>query len=130
MTSLVKEPTVSTPKIYFDTVERIFEISGKSRPEHVNDFYEPILFWMDSYIAELALSGEKIHLPLKLHFSYLNSSSEKTLLRVVKKLQDFIRAGHTAEVIWCSYEEDEDVRDVGVDFSELSQVPFTFLSVE
>jgi hypothetical protein len=44
--------TDDTPKVILDKPNGIFEISGRSLPEDVNMFYEPILEWIDGYAAD------------------------------------------------------------------------------
>ena len=39
--------TDDTPNVILDANNEIFEISGRSLPEDVSAFYEPILSWLD-----------------------------------------------------------------------------------
>ncbi len=38
-----------TPNVILDAANGIFEISGRSLPEDVAAFYEPIIDWLDEY---------------------------------------------------------------------------------
>ena len=38
-----------TPKIILDAGNEILEISGRSLPEDVSSFYEPVLNWLNEY---------------------------------------------------------------------------------
>ena len=38
-----------TPKVILDADNNTFEISGRSLPEDVVAFYDPILEWLDEY---------------------------------------------------------------------------------
>jgi hypothetical protein len=40
-----------TPKIILDAGNEILEISGRSLPEDVSSFYEPVLNWLNQIIA-------------------------------------------------------------------------------
>ena len=41
--------TDDTPSVTLDVTNEIFEISGRSLPEDVAAFYEPILDWIERY---------------------------------------------------------------------------------
>ena len=41
--------TDDTPTVILDAENDIFEISGRSLPEDVTAFYDPILNWLDEY---------------------------------------------------------------------------------
>ena len=129
MKAYIKNATANSPKILFDPENNYFEISGDSRPEHVSDFYEPIYLWLDSYLAELISQNQKNEICLKIQLNYFNSASEKSLLRVAKKMFPYIEAGISVVIEWYSIEEDDDMLDVGEDFQELSKVPFVFKTI-
>ena len=44
--------TDDTPSVTMDVANEIFEISGRSLPEDVAAFYEPILDWLERYSEE------------------------------------------------------------------------------
>ena len=44
--------TDDTPNVILDKENGLFEISGRSLPEDVTTFYEPILNWLDDYQEE------------------------------------------------------------------------------
>ena len=50
MKTLILEPTDETPKVVLDPENKVFSISGKSFPENVEVFFNPILRWLDEYI--------------------------------------------------------------------------------
>lgn len=49
MDTYIKESTRSEPKVLLDKENNTFEMLGKSLPENVNDFYNPILAWLEIY---------------------------------------------------------------------------------
>ena len=49
MEALIIKETNDTPAITFDKENNRFEIKGKSLPENVNSFYEPVLKWLEQY---------------------------------------------------------------------------------
>ncbi len=53
MEILFIEKTKSTPEIYFDPNQNKLKIKGQSYPENSFKFYEPVLFWLDEYLAQV-----------------------------------------------------------------------------
>ncbi len=49
MEKIVREATDETPKVILDVEAGEFEFSGKSLPEDVTQFFNPILDWFDNY---------------------------------------------------------------------------------
>lgn len=129
MKAYIKNATANSPKILFDPDNNLFEISGDSRPEHVSDFYEPVFLWIDAYLEELIAKGIKKEIILKIQLNYFNSASEKSLLRIAKKMYPYIEASIPVTIEWSCIEDDDDMRDVGEDFQDLSKVPFIFKTI-
>ena len=72
-----------TPNVILDAENGIFEISGRSLPEDVAAFYEPIIDWLDEYAES---PNDKTVFDFKLE--YFNTASSKLLLDVLLKLED------------------------------------------
>ena len=51
METLRIEQTDDCPLVILDPVDNQFEISGKSLPEDVLDFYQPVLDWLKEVSA-------------------------------------------------------------------------------
>ena len=49
METIKIQGTEDTPKIILDAGNDIMEISGRSLPEDVSSFYEPVLNWLNEY---------------------------------------------------------------------------------
>ncbi|MFW6224205.1 MAG: DUF1987 domain-containing protein, partial [Bacteroidota bacterium] len=73
--------TEDTPTIILDTEREIYEISGRSLPEDVAVFYDPVLNWLDEYAES---PNEKTEFTFKL--TYFNTASSKLLLDILLKL--------------------------------------------
>ena len=114
-----------TPKIILDanTDNPIFEISGRSLPEDVVAFYEPILEWLDEY-AQSPL--EKTIFDFKLE--YFNTASSKLLLDVLLKLEDMYDDGNDILVKWHFPDDDEDMEEAGEEYADIVEVPFEQVS--
>ena len=114
-----------TPKVTLDTSSEnpIFEISGRSLPEDVVAFYEPILEWLDEY-AQSPL--EKTVFNFKLE--YFNTASSKLLLDVLLKLEDMYDDGNDILVKWHFPDDDEDMEEAGEEYADIVEVPFEQVS--
>ena len=49
MEALDIRATNDTPKVLLDPENDIFEISGRSLPEDVVSFYQPVIDWLEDY---------------------------------------------------------------------------------
>jgi len=115
--------TDDTPSITFDVANEIFEVSGRSLPEDVAAFYEPILDWLDRY-SEEAL--DKTVFDFKL--VYFNTASSKMLLDILLKLEELHESGKDVLVRWHYPEDDEDMEEAGEEYSDIVEVPFEQIS--
>ena len=115
--------TDDTPQVTLDVADNYFEISGRSLPEDVVAFYEPILEWLDEY-AESPL--EKTEFNFKLE--YFNTASSKLLLDVLLKLEDMFDDGKDIKVRWHYPDDDEDMEEAGEEYADIVEVPFEQVS--
>ncbi|MBI4645286.1 MAG: DUF1987 domain-containing protein [Bacteroidia bacterium] len=129
MKPLIIESTYKAPKIILDPDSNLFEISGKSRPENVTEFYEQIFNWFYSFHKELISQNKKDGFILKIYIVYFNSSSAKYILNLLKILGRFISDGIPVRIDWCFDEEDEVMKEMGEDMASLSQVPFNYITM-
>ncbi len=114
-----------TPKVTLDANNSnpVFEISGRSLPEDVVAFYEPILEWLDEYASDPL---EKTVFNFKLE--YFNTASSKLLLDVLLKLEDMFDDGNEVLVRWHFPDDDEDMEEAGEEYADIVEVPFEQVS--
>lgn len=108
-----------TPTVTLDKASDHFEISGRSLPEDVAAFYDPILEWLDEYAKE---PNKKTVFDFKLE--YFNTASSKLLLDVLLKLEDMVDDGHDVLVMWHYPSDDEDMEEAGEEYADIVEVPF------
>lgn len=125
MEALFIKPTNDTPTIILDKEKNHFEISGKSLPEDVNSFYEPVFKWLEEYFTD---PNPKTSLLFNL--DYLNTASSKSLLSLFLILENAVAAGRDVEVVWEYVVDDEDMYDVGEEYSEIIKVPFRIVPLD
>lgn len=115
--------TDDTPGIILDAASEVFEISGRSLPEDVTAFYDPVLNWLDEYAEK---PNPKTEFVFKL--TYFNTASSKVLLDILMKLEDINNDGHEVIVKWYSPEDDEDMQEAGEEYADIVDIAFEQLS--
>ena len=115
--------TDDTPSVTLDVANEIFEISGRSLPEDVAVFYEPILDWVDRYSEEA--TGKTI---FNFKLVYFNTASSKMILDILLKLEEMHEAGKDVLIRWHYPEDDEDMEEAGEEYADIVDVPFEQIS--
>ena len=118
MENLLIEGTEDTPSVIFDLEQGIYEISGRSLPEDVVEFYTPVMNWLDQLEAEPVADIE-----FSFKLEYFNTASSKLILDVLLKLDDIFQDGTSMNVRWYYYEMDEDLMEAGEEYAELIEIP-------
>jgi hypothetical protein len=112
-----------TPKIILDAGNEILEISGRSLPEDVSSFYEPVLNWLNEYAEN---PSKKTVFNFKL--TYFNTASSKLLLDILMKLEEMHEKGQDVLIRWHYPEDDEDMAEAGEEYADIVDVPFEQVS--
>ena len=123
MESLKIPGTDENPEITLDPQNNIFEISGRSLPEEVLQFYAPVYKWMEEYVK-----NPLENTVLKLKIVYMNSPSQKALLEIINIVEKITDTGKKIKIEWHYHEDDEDMLESGKEFEELSDILFEFRS--
>ncbi len=119
METINVEATDETPRVILDSDSNQFEFSGKSLPEDVTTFYNPILDWLEAYGLE---PNEKSNFVFKM--DYFNTASSKLILDILMKLEE-INDEHDGVIVeWYFREDDEDMEEAGEEYSDIVEVPF------
>ena len=133
MKPLKIDATEFSPKIHFDSQSHVFEIAGHSRPEDVRDFYYPVINWLEEFAeSEIKYKNEYDENPLKVKFKmeYFNSSSAKFLLDILVEINKLAKKGINTKVEWYFEEGDDDMQEVGEEFSEMVSLPFKYIEMK
>ena len=111
--------TEDTPSVLLDKAQNLFEISGRSLPEDVSMFYEPILSWIDEYAA--APNAETV---FNFKLEYFNTASSKVILDILLKFEDIYEKGNKIVVKWHYREDEEDMLEAGEEYADIVEIPF------
>ena len=123
METIKIQGTEDTPKVILDKENELMEISGRSLPEDVTAFYEPILNWLNEYAES---PNKKTIFNFKL--VYFNTASSKLLLDILMKLEEMHENGNDVLIRWHYPEEDEDMEEAGEEYADIVDVPFEQVS--
>lgn len=125
MNQLIIQETEDTPKINFNVDKNIFEISGRSYPDNVFLFYEPVFAWLNNY----ANNPKKItNFIFKL--DYFNTASAKILFDILMILDNIHTQGNTVEIKWFYKKEDEDMKEAGESYIKLVKSPIDVICID
>jgi hypothetical protein len=102
------KPTATTPAITIS--EQTLSISGRSIPLSEPKFFDPYIEWAKN------LKCEELRVDIKLE--YMNSSSAKKLLQLLKSL-DTNKDIYSLKIFWYYEEGDEELKDNGHLFEKL-----------
>jgi len=124
MRALFIEESGSTPKIELDRDSGIFRIVGKSFPEDVKTFYIPVIDWIQLYVQDP--NNETL---FEVSLEYFNTASSKMLLVILSQLKEIQKREKKITVLWRYPENDLEIEDAGIEFSEVINIPFIFRKV-
>jgi len=110
--------TEDTPRIVLDHTQNIFEISGRSLPEDVVVFYQPVMQWLDEFEKNPISNME-----LSIKLEYFNTASSKLILDILLKLEDVYQKGTPLKVKWFYLASDSDMKEAGEEYSEIVGLP-------
>ena len=122
MNTLIIDDTKETPRIHFDPGNNIFEISCRSLPEDADEFYIPIINWLEHYSER---PNPITNFTFKL--DYYNTASARYITRIVKIL-DKLGETHDVKVYWYYREIDEDMQAMGEEYCEMTDIDFELIT--
>ena len=125
------ESTKFTPGIVLDPVNQVFEFYGFSLPENATEFYEPVLFWLNQYKAELFNSGQTdAELNVFFKMIYYNSSSLRLLVDIFHVFSDINQKGYNVNLNWYYDGEDPQMAEAGKELGDISKIQVKVLEIE
>jgi hypothetical protein len=97
-------------------------VSGPSRLEDPTSFYEEFKRLLDTCLVEF-----KTYATLDFHVTYINSSSSKWLLHILKGLQGYYQGKKILTINWYYDADDDAMLEAGEVFQELLSFPFNII---
>ncbi len=125
MKALLIQATIDSPYVNLDKDNNVFELKGKSLPENVNIFYQPIIDWFSEYFKDP--NSETV---INFKLDYLNTASSKALLSLFLVVEEAVKNGMNAKIRWYFEEDDEDMKDIGDEYADIIQIPFEIIQID
>ena len=120
METIQLSETRNTPRVVFNLENGTLKMEGKAFPEYPDPFYGPILNALKQVNSN--------SLAITMHFDYINTSSSKCVLNLLKTAQKQIE---NVSVLWVSEEDDEDIEETGKTFEDCcAGITFEFRTVK
>jgi hypothetical protein len=117
------EATYKSPRVLFNPEDGKFKIEGKSILVNVEEFYQPLLDWMDHYIENP--TSEEVEFTFDVE--YYNIASTKRFLFFLFKLKELKAKDINVKVNWLYVDQDSYVLETGQDLSQMLDIPFNFV---
>ncbi|WP_024301010.1 biofilm regulation phosphoprotein SiaC [Pseudogulbenkiania sp. MAI-1] len=123
MQDLIVQGNGSIPAIRADWAAGCLEMTGDSYPENAFELYQPVIDWIESFLA-----GEERPLRLQLQLLYLNTSSIRAMMDVLDLLQGAHEKGRAVGLEWRYERENERVAELAEEFREDYTFPFDIVA--
>lgn len=120
-TLTIIEETATTPRFELNNENGSIVLKGRSIPTDPTLFYTPIINQIDKY---LEFPARKTIATIMV--DYLNTPSDKFVLRILRKLEAFFNSGNDVLITWCYEEGDEDMQKTGEYYKSILAIPFQF----
>jgi hypothetical protein len=115
--------TDESPEVILDKKTNEFKFQGKSLPEDVKEFYNPILEWVEQYAMDP--NEETV---VEFNMEYFNSASSKQILDILERFAMITEKGKKIAVKWHYMQDDEDMEDAGESYADIVDMPFELIS--
>ena len=124
MEKLVIEKTDITPQIDFNPEQGLLKITGRSIPLNPKRFYEPVLSWIASYVA-----NPNPDTVLDVYMDYFNTASTFLITDIIRQLNKGL-TGKTLIVNWYHDAGDDDVLEIAGNMESVTGIKFNYHEVE
>lgn len=120
------EATYRSPHVIFNPEDNKFSFEGNSILVNVDEFYDPLLNWMDEYVKRKSKGEVEIVFDIE----HTNLASTKRLVFFLYRLKELQDKGVAVKVYWRYYSNDSDAYEMGQDFAQMLELPIQFLRYE
>lgn len=121
---VVKPGSHFKPSVLLNAQTGVCEIAGESYLEEATLFYKPIYDWLQEYI--------KTNQPILFNFrlSYVNTSSSKHVLFILRLLKEYQDKGNKVEANWYIEPGDTDTEEDVEDYMIISGLKINIVKSE
>ncbi|MCF6240027.1 MAG: DUF1987 domain-containing protein [Bacteroidales bacterium] len=111
--SFISKESFDRPAIRLIPSENLFLFKGRSIPSNAEEFYKPVLNWLDTYFKK-----PNNLTVFEFKFEHINTASSHQIFKILRKIKDYCPQYHII-LKWYYKEEDEDMLAIAVRFREL-----------
>lgn len=119
MSPLSVDATKSSPRVRFDPDSGVLEIQGESYPENSQEFYAPLIAWLNQYLSEV--TGSVV---FRVGLSYMNTSSTKYMIEMLDRIENAFEQGTDVRVEWYCDPDNARALDTVEELKEDFSMPF------
>ena len=112
-----------SPRIMLDEDNAIFIIEGASFPEDAFAVYSIVIDWIKNVKSKFVNE-----LQCKFKFKVISSASHKMVYEILIELEKLYKNYAKISIHWYYEKYDEDMLEVGQDFTETIKLPFELIS--
>jgi hypothetical protein len=117
------EKTNDTPYVLLEPGNII--LYGRSMPENVLIFFDPITEWMRKYCENPASFTN-----IDLNLTYTNSCSIKIISDLLRMLDGKYQQGFDMKIRWTYEQNDESAKETGHELESMLKIPFEYNEIE
>ncbi len=119
----MKNPREYVPEINMDSQNGVLYIGGESYHEYTQEFFLPIMEWLDSQMAH---PGRRLEINFKM--TYFNTSSARIFLELMQRLEKYQNQNQGQVLVNWHYESNDiDMYESGLRYSEDVRIPFNLV---
>lgn len=115
--------TIRTAGVDFDPEKAVLLLRGNSIPENADGFFQPLHEWVEQFRT---FHSGKVR--LRVFMTYFNTATIRHIISLMKRL--IHHYGENLTIEWAYEKGDEEIRDRGLDLSEVVKFDFKFEEVE
>lgn len=118
------DPSEYSPEVDFNADTGILSIQGRSMPEDIGSFFNPISDWVHEYIDNACDLTE-----FRIFFEYYNSSTARRITEIIFDLEQLLEKGNKVKVVWSYKSDDQIMKENGEEISSVVELPFELKEV-
>ena len=116
---IIIEATSDTPRVELNKEKGVFKFEGKSLPEDVIKFFSPVQNWFSEYYNEPNKDTD-----IEFNLDYFNSSTARIIVKILSASETLHGNSTNMHVTWYYRENDEVMRDRGIELKSVVNIPF------
>ena len=119
MNELKISSTEFTPEVNFNAQSGQLSMNGRSMPENIAEFFDPISEWVGNYLKEA-----REHTKFEIYFDYYSSTTARRITEIIFDLELLAESGKKVNVVWKYAKGDLIMKENGNEIKSVVSIPF------